>query len=71
MERKVTYAKLQTEYFCTGTGNLGTSLGDPNKHRGMEMSWTNDGLLVKYKGVEFLIPPGNVAGATLAPKSST
>lgn len=69
MSRKVTYAKLHTEYFSTGTGNLGTVLGDPNKHRGMEITWTPDGLEIKYNNVEFGVPLSNCAGYTFAKES--
>lgn len=72
MERTVIYAKLQTEFFTTGVGNLGVTLGDPQKHRDMRMTWApTEGLRVKYKGVEFLVPHGNIVGVTLAPETSS
>ena len=69
--RKVTYAKLQTEYFSTGTGNLGTVLGDQQKTPGIQMSYTEVGLHVKWRGVEFIVPPGNIVGVTLAPETTS
>lgn len=63
MKLKVKYAKLQTEYFSVGAGNLGTTL-DANKFTGMEMYYTENGLMVKYRGAHFLVPPANIVGAT-------
>ena len=68
MQFKVKYAKLHTEYFSNGTGNLGTVLGDSNKHLGMDMLWTQYGLFVSYKGVHFTVPLSNLAGCTFAEK---
>lgn len=70
-DRKVLYAKLQTEYFSVGTGNLSTTLGDPQKHRGMEMTYTQYGLFVKYKGFEFVVPLANIVGCTLVPEDKS
>lgn len=68
-DRKVLYAKLQTEFFSVGLGNLGTTLGDQQKQRGIEMTYTQHGLFVKYKGSEFVVPLANVVGCTLAPEA--
>ena len=65
-ERKVTYAKLHTEFFAAGLGNLGTTLGEPNKHRGMDITWTPDGLFVEYNNVKFGVPLSNCAGYVFA-----
>lgn len=64
MRLKVKYAKLQTEYFSTGTGNLGTVFETDSRHKGMQMEFTEKGLFVEYKGVHFAIPLGNIVGVT-------
>lgn len=65
---KVRFAKLHVAYFDVGCGNLGDTLGDPNKHRDMEIEKGDDGLYVRFKGVKFFVPSSNVVGCTFAPE---
>lgn len=62
--RAVKYAKLQTEYFTTGFGSLGTTLDTRSKHAGMKLTLTDSGLEGSYKGVDFFISMGNIVGVT-------
>jgi hypothetical protein len=68
MNYKVKYAKLHTEYFSVGTGNLSNTLEPEGKHKGMEVIWTPSGLFVDYKGVHFVVSQGNVVGCTFYEK---
>lgn len=64
MQLKVKYVKLHTPYFDVGCGNLGDTLGDPNKHKHMDITWTPDGLFVEFKGVTFGVPLTACVGYT-------
>jgi hypothetical protein len=72
MNRAVTYARLQTNAYIVGAGELGTVFPVPNKTLdGLTMNTSKEGLSIKfaYRGIrkELLIPYGNVILMELAP----
>lgn len=74
MNRAVTYARLQTNLYAPGVGELGTVLPHPSKtFDNFNMTATDNDLLVSflYKGKhwEILVPKTNVAIMILAPET--
>lgn len=68
--RKVTYAKLHGTAFVPGVGHLGDSLPPTTKSIPLEMTATEEGLNIKVKGVECMIPLTNVQLMVFAPEES-
>lgn len=68
--RKVSWAKLHAPYFLVGVGHLTDTLGDPQKHKGMELNWAPEGLHCSWEGHEFFIPAANMVGCTFAPSEA-
>lgn len=76
MSRKVKYARLQTNAYVVGAGELGTVFPLPNKTLdNLSMTTQDSGLNISftYRGLqkELLIPYGNVVIMELAPEPST
>jgi len=75
MSRKVTYARLQTNAYVVGAGELGTVFPIPNKTlENLSMSAQDGALSIsfRYRGLakELLIPYGNVVLMEVSPEAS-
>lgn len=68
--------------FVPAIGQLKNTLNADGDHKGMEMTYTPEGVVCSYKGQHFIIPLANVAnavfrgpvtwsGVTAAPKAAT
>ncbi len=68
---KVTHAHMHQVPFVPLLGKTLTGTFSQESMPGADMSWTNDGLLVKYKGKRFLIPTANVACVVFAEDSES